>query len=488
MSEHETKTLALQESILAETQKTREITTEVYMGNQRLEKGNTAFNSSVKDNFKKITKQALGIGAALFTFNKQFRAETIRRAQDAKVRIDIARENYNEGLRERELTRPRLASFEKFLVKTIKFTLVFELIKGLVKGIGRAIISPFKAIGKFLKLDKLLAVPLNAIRDGIGKVLGVLKDNFKKIILGAIGLLIFLKSNNPIIKSIRESVSKVLSGVTAKLFGVEDTGSFLSTFQILWTTKMLPVILESWTSVTDGIKLWWSSEGGGRDSLDASFKFINTQIEKFMKSDGALAIKNAFITILDSITHTFQKFGNIILYGTEGKPGLLSSFTENPLFKFLVGDFAGAFRNLTTDTYVDDAGNLVTVPIDNRDPNNLDNRQRANQARIESRRIRGEMEILDAAGPLIPAFKNAVTEGIKGGAAARDEIDRLQPEKSEFEKMIEPVNLQPAFGFGSAPIVVAPSGGNTTIIDANTTQNFTTNPKYFDINALSQFA
>ena len=54
--------------------------------------------------------------------------------------------------------------------------------------------------------------------------------------------------------------------------------------------------------------------------------------------------------------------------------------------------------------------------------------------------------------------------------------------------MIEPVNLQPAFGFGSAPIVVAPSGCNTTIIDANTTQNFTTNPKYFDINALSQFA
>ena len=323
MSEFEQKSIDLQSQILAETQKQTQIETQFYATQDDKENKVATTFITIKETLKELFFAITPVIALLLPFSMKIQnglvrvIDTIRDFQD----------KINEGFKSRQKNleskeRFRQKKFEKFLFDTLKFTIGVELIKGFFKiqfGLfKRFVLKPIMGLGKILGINKLLAVPLKAIQKGVTKLGNFVKDNLLKLALTAAGVLFFLKSDNPIIKNIRETTSKVLSDITSQLFGVEDTGSFLNTFKLVWQTKWLPTLQDGWDETVGGLKKWWNTpKTGGLAKLKEGWEFITDGVSGWWNETGLPAIKSTFDKVYKDIANFAEIQKNKFLYGTE---------------------------------------------------------------------------------------------------------------------------------------------------------------------------
>lgn len=507
MSEYEKKSLSLQEQILVESRKQREISTEVYVGNERIEKATFMSAENQKKVLKTVTKAVAGITLGLYTFNKQFRDRAKEVQENAMVRLDIARDTYKEGLYERELTKPRQAKLEKFLVKAFKPLLVAGIVGGLLKGLSKAmfrlgefILSPILKLGKILKLDKILTAPLKLIYKGIVSLGDFVRDNFLKLALAVGALLYFFKTDNKFISEIRSYISETLSSLTASLFGVKDTGSFLNTFKQVWKEQWLPTLNEGWFNVVQGVKKWWYTDG--QPLLNDGWQFLFNKddgvITAWWKEDGLPAIKSTFDKIYAEIANFAELQKNKFLYGTEEAGG-------DDLGSGVTGAIIGApdAARAAADAYSKGRSDAIKAgsPFAN---------------------IIGQVEGIktftkEIGTALLPKFVDTTTGEVKIDTVQLGQnkenrkkffdglikffspdptvVDRstifgsreymARPEPYNFGARLQAAGGMPGFGNGMGSIIYAPGGNTITNVQAPTYSNIFESKKIIDANPVN---
>lgn len=325
MSEYEQKTIDLQSQILAETQRQTRLETEFYQtAGDRENKVVTGFHvikETLRELFFTITG---GIQAILpiLLFFKGFRKLFF----GIFVGLKDFYKRYNKQFKDRNKRQRKdeklgQARVEKFLVDTLKFTLVTELIAGFFKvqfGIfKRFVVGPLVKIAEATGLYDLLYAPVQAIREGIDKLGNFVKDNFLKLILVASGLLYFFKTDNTFIASIRTALDESLSKLVSTLFKVEDQGGFLNTFKEVWKTKWLPTLNDGWEATVGGLTDWWEAEDGGLDQLKKGWNIIKTGTMDWWKESGRPLLLSAFGFVAEQIKNAAKTIKDLMVFGSE---------------------------------------------------------------------------------------------------------------------------------------------------------------------------